>query len=353
MMKTILVIASIVVVIAAAGRFVARRPAVSSSASPGLIMLGGNTMGGTWSVKVLRLPPGASREELEGQVGALLNRLERQMSTYQADSDLSRFNASASTGWFPVPRELAEVVALARRVSDETDGAFDVTVGPLVNVWGFGAGRSGVPQDVPPAEAIAAAKARVDYRRLDVRLDPPALKKSRADLYVDLGGIAKGYAADAVGAFLESRTVSDYLAQIGGEVRARGKSHLGRPWHLGIETPTPDVRRVLAQVELADSSISTSGDYRNFFDVGGRRFSHEIEPRTGWPTQRGAASVSVIHSSGAYADAMATALMVLGPDDGLNLAKRMRLGVMFVTRGADRFDTRATDAFAARLRSVP
>jgi thiamine biosynthesis lipoprotein len=146
--------------------------------------------------------------------------------------------------------------------------------------------------------------------------------------------------------------LSDYLAQIGGEVRARGKSHRGRPWHVGIETPTPDVRRILAQVELADSSISTSGDYRNFFDKDGRRFSHEIDPRTGRPTDRGAASVSVINTSGAYADAMATALMVLGPDEGLELAKRLRLAVMFVTRGSDRFATRTTDAFSVRLRSM-
>jgi thiamine biosynthesis lipoprotein len=346
------IIAFFIVFAAAVGwKMIARHTPQPPPQHVGLITLSGNTMGGTWAVKVLRLPPATSRDQLEAQVGEVLEKLDAQMSTYRPQSDLSRFNAYAGSDWFPVPRELAEVVSLAQRVSDETAGAFDVTVGPLVNLWGFGAGRSGVPVDVPSPDAIASAKSHVGYRQLEVRLDPPALKKSRPDLCVDLGGIAKGYAADAVGAFLESRGFRDYLAQIGGEVRARGNSHLGRPWHVGVETPTPDVRRILVQVELADSSISTSGDYRNFFEKDGRRFSHEIDPRTGWPTTAGAASVSVVHSSGAYADAMATALIVLGPEEGLALAKRLGLAALFITRGADHFETHATPEFNARVRS--
>src|SRR4051812_9318802 len=246
-MKVITIITLILACVAGAAWWFSARPPVipSASSSHELIVLSGNTMGGTWSVKVPRLPPATSRDELEAQVGAVLEKLEAQMSSYRPQSELSRFNASVGNDWFPVPRELAEVVSLAQRVSDETGGAFDVTVGPLVNVWGFGAGRSGVPTDVPSPETIASAKSRVGYRQLQVRLDPPALKKSRPDLCVDLGGIAKGYAADAVGTFLESCMLPDYLAQIGGEVRARGKSHLGSPWHVGVETPTPDVRRIL------------------------------------------------------------------------------------------------------------
>jgi thiamine biosynthesis lipoprotein len=351
--------ALVIIVIAAAGLAVAwslarRGPTPPPPApAPDYITLAGHTMGGTWSVKLLRLPPDIAREPLESRVAAVLEKLDAQMSTYRPVSDLSRFNASGSTDWFPVPRELAELVSLAQRVSEETGGAFDVTVAPLVDLWGFGAGRATVPTAPPPNAAVATARARVGYRRLAARLDPPALKKDRPDVRIDLGGIAKGYAADAVGALLDSIGIADSLVQVGGETRARGRSHPGRPWRVGIETPTPDVRRILAQVELADASLSTSGDYRNFFDQHGQRFSHEIDPRTGVPARTSVASVSVIHPSGAYADAMATALMILPPDEAAALVERLDLAVLFVRRGNDRFETRPSPPFAARLVAPP
>ena len=328
-----------------AARATGRAPAAAAE-GPRLVAVGGLTMGGTWSAKLPRLPVSVSAAELEAAAGALLDRLEGQMSTWRPESDLSRFNRYHGTDWFPVPRELAEVVAAAGRVSEQTGGAFDVTVGPLVNLWGFGAdqaaGRAGV---VPSEEAIAGARAHVGYRLLESRLSPPALRKADPAVYADLGGIAKGYAAGAVAEYLDSLGATDYLVAVGGELRARGLSHLGRPWRAGIETPTPDVRRVLRQVELRDASLSTSGDYRNFFDAGGRRYSHEIDPRTGRPAENAPASVSVVHPSAAYADAMATALMVLGPERGYDLAVRLDLSVLIVTRGEGRFDARATPAF--------
>ena len=303
-------------------------------------------MGGTWSVKLARLPASISREVLEASVGERLNRLDRQLSIWKPESELSHFNQHRGDDWFAVPRELAEVVAVAQQVSAQSGGAFDVTVGPLVLLWGFGPIRSGGQTgQVPSDDAIAAARAHVDYRRLECRLAPPALRKRDPGIYVDLGGIAKGYAADSVAAYLKSIGVGDYLVAVGGELRASGFSRDGRQWRVGIETPTPDVRRIFRQLDLRDASLSTSGDYRNFFDAGGKRFCHEIDPHTGRPIETNLASVSIIHPSGTYADAMATALMVLGPQEGYELACRLKLAVLFIVRRSDHFETRQTPEF--------
>lgn len=304
-------------------------------------------MGGTWSIKLTTLPATVSAGEVESATAAILESIESQMSTYRPAADVSRFNAHRGGDWFPVGNDLAAVVAEARRVSEQTGGAFDVTVGPLVNLWGFGAGKTSAAfGQIPDDAAIAQANRRVGYAALESRLDPPALRKARPDLYVDLGGIAQGYAADRVAEKLAAMGIGDYLVEVCGEMRAAGRSPAGRPWRVGIETPTPDVRRVLRTVELADLSFATSGDYRNFFDRDGKRYSHEIDPRTGRPITGDLASVSVAHGSAAHADAMATALMVLGYDAGYETAVKLDLAVLLIRRGQGRFETRETPAFA-------
>jgi thiamine biosynthesis lipoprotein len=326
---------------------------VAPKSEAALIALGGHTMGGDWSVTLRRLPPGQTREAVQQSCQAVLDRLEGAMSTYGPDSDVTRFNHSSSTDWFDVSQDLANVVWLGQRVSEETGGAFDVTVGPLVDLWGFGPERSGLRNgQIPSDGAIAAARVRVGYKRLHVRLAPPALRKDIPDLHIDLSAIAKGYAAGRLAGALDAQNVADYLVAVGGEVRAKGISDLGRPWHVGIEVPTPDTRRILRQVELRDCGVSTSGDYRNYFDVSGQRFSHEIDPRTGRPVVGAPASVSVEHTDPAYADAMATAMMVLGPIDGEELARRLKLAVLFVTRGKNGFELKATPEFE-RLMVAP
>lgn len=311
-----------------------------------LIAIGGHTMGGDWSLTLRRLPPGQTRAEVQQSCQPILDRLEAAMSTYRADSDVTRFNHSLSTDWIDVPQDLANVVWLGQRVSEETGGAFDVTVGPLVDLWGFGPEQTGLRNgQIPGDEAIAAARVRVGYRGLHVRLTPPALRKDIPDLHIDLSAIAKGYAAGRVAGALDAQEVADYLVVLGGEVRAKGVSDHGRPWHVGIEVPTPDTRRILRQIELRNCGVSTSGDYRNYFDIGGQRFSHEIDPHTGRPVVAAPASVSVVHTDPAYADAMATAMMVLGPAKGQELAQRLNLAVLFVTRGENGFELKATAEF--------
>jgi thiamine biosynthesis lipoprotein len=304
-------------------------------------------MGGTWSAKLQRRPRGTSPDQLRHRLQAELDAAEADLSTYRPESPVSRFNAHRGTGWFDVPDAVAEVVLLAGHVSDQTGGAFDITVAPIVNLWGFGppplGGRAG---EIPADAAIESARSHVDYRKLHVRTSPPALRKDDPELQIDLSAIGKGYAARRLVVEVLRTGVTDFLVAVGGELRASGSTAPGgRPWPVGIEVPTPDTRRILQSLELRDAALSTSGDYRNFVDIAGHRFSHEIDPRTGRPITGNLASISVVHADSAYADAMATALIVLGPDDGYALATRLDVAALFVARDPGNFVTRTTPAY--------
>jgi thiamine biosynthesis lipoprotein len=229
---------------------------------------------------------------------------------------------------------LAEAVGEAESMSRASGGAFDVTMGPLVRAWGFGAGA--VEERAAPAPAeIERLRASVGYRKLELRLGPPALRKSVPTLHVDLDGIAPGIAVDRIVAGLERLGVGDYLVELGGEVRARGRSPAGRPWRVAVEAPLPGERRPWTLVELDRVAVSTSGDYRDFRELDGRRISHTIDPRTAAPVVHELASVTVLHASAASADAWSTALMVLGPEEGMALARRVELAALFIARMPD------------------
>lgn len=349
--RCIIVAALLVALISSQAWRLLRTSARAPVDRPAQIAVGGMTMGGTWSVKLRQLPPATSKSRLENEIGQLLDRLDGQMSLYRPESDLCKFNRHQSEEWFDVPAELAEVVSASLRVSEQSGGAFDITVAPLVNLWGFGPAHLGGQLGKMPADAdIATARSHVGFRHLQVRLDPPALRKSDSELSIDLGGIGKGFAADKVAAYLDRFGAGDYLVAIGGELRAKGSSAGARGWRVGIETPTPDTRRIFRQIDLRNASLSTSGDYRNFFEIDGHRFSHEIDPHTGRPVEHEPASVSVVHASGTYADAMATALMVLSPDEAFALAKRLDLAVLFVFRGEGSFETLETPAFERQMK---
>ncbi|BCX89417.1 FAD:protein FMN transferase [Methylomarinovum tepidoasis] len=303
----------------------------------------GLVMGTTFSIKVTRLPEGVDPEALRRGLERVLTEVDATMSTYRQDSPLSRFNRSTRTDWQPVPPALAQVVAEALRISRWSDGAFDITVGPLVNLWGFGPDPR--RQAPPPVQAIAAAKARIGHDKLEVRLDPPALRKRIPDLYVDLSGIAKGFAVDQAAVYLESQGISDYMVEIGGEVRLKGESPRGGPWRIAIEKPVPKVREIEKVLSLTDIALATSGDYRNYFEVGGKRFSHTIDPRTGHPIAHRLVSVTVLRHTTMEADALATAFMVLGPEAGFAKAEAENMAVLFIVKEDDGFVERPTSAF--------
>ncbi len=295
------------------------------------VRLSGSTMGTRYDLKLVPTPGQALPADLKTRVETLLAGINKVMSTYDPDSELSHFNRQASTDWIAVSPELQQVVAESLQISELSGGAFDITVGPLVNLWGFGPEPR---RDQAPSEAaIAQARERVGYWRLHARAEPPALKKDRPDLYVDLSAIAKGYGVDQLAARVNSVGINDYLISIGGEVRAKGRNGKGQPWTIAIEQPVPDQRAVERLIRLGDHSISTSGDYRNFFEQDGRRYSHLINPHTGRPVLQTLASVTMIGNLSSQADATATALMAAGPEFGFRLATAHHLAAFFILVG--------------------
>jgi len=282
---------------------------------------------------------------LQRDIDALLAHIEGTMSTYIVDSELSLFNISESTDWQDASMEFCLCIEESLAISDMTGGAFDVTVGPLVNLWGFG--PDGARLEPPSDGQIAAARTQVGFEHLHADCAKPAVRKDLAALYVDLSAYAKGYAVDRVAGLLDEHGIDNYLVDIGGELKVRGHNADGQPWAVAIEEPLDDERRVHSIIRLTDRAIATSGDYRNFFKFAERRYSHEIDTRTGRPVTHSLASVTVIADTAAYADGMATALMVLGPEDGLALAISRNVAALFLVRTPSGFTEHATPAFAA------
>ena len=307
--------------------------------------LSGHAMGTRYSVKVAQAMPGPVRERLQREIELVLEDVENGMSTWLVHSEVSKFNASRSTEWFEVSEGTCRAVEEANGVSRLSGGAFDVTVGPLVNLWGFGPDPA---RWEPPAQSeIDAALERVGYQRLHTDCGQPALRKDVPDLYVDLSGYAKGLAVDRVAHRLESRDIHRYLVEIGGELRLRGLDADGEPWSVAIETASDTRPGVLLTLSLSDMAVATSGDYRNFFEYEGRRYSHLIDPRTGRPTTHDLAAVTVLAPRAALADAWATALLVLGPDEGFDLAVREQIPAAFQLRTNDGFREKLTPGFIA------
>lgn len=305
----------------------------------------GATMGTTFSVKLVAPPADLDRQILQQDIRRALERIEDLMSTYRASSELSAFNANLSTDWFGVSAELCASIEDALSICELTGGAFDVTVAPLVNLWGFG--PDGIMLDVPTGDRVTEALTLVGHASLETRCATPALRKRHPGIVVDLSGWAKGYAVDEVAQLLDDRSLSDYLVEIGGEMRMRGQNASGEPWSVAIESPIAGARSVQKLIRLTDAAIATSGDYRNYFERDGVRYSHTIDPRTGRPVEHALASVTVIDESAAFADGMATGLLVLGSDAGLELAVSSDLAAYFLVRVADGFEERMTPAFHA------
>lgn len=311
-------------------------------ADPPLVEIQGQTMGTTYMVKLY--DPPAMTEPLAPRIDAELRRVNDQMSTYLESSELSRFNTSDSTDWFPVSPETALVVDYAQQVAAATGGAFDVTVGPLVNAWGFGPGER--KREVLEPARIRELQSQVGYEKLAVRHDPPALRKQHPAIQVDLSAIAKGHGVDRVVELLRRSGVENLFVEIGGEVRTRGDKN-GQPWMVGIQRPDATTNELWLGHPLVDQAMATSGDYRNQFQVEGTKYSHSIDPRTGSPVTHQLASASVIARDCMTADAWATAINVLGPEAGLAAAKEHGLDVLLISRAGSGYAVEATGSLAA------
>ena len=310
---------------------------------PREVLLTGPAMGTTWTLRVVPQDVPAEPATLRELVQGVLDEVDLAMSTYRADSAVSRFNSSESTDWIEVPPALADVVAQALRIGEATEGAFDITISPVVALWGFG---NAAPRTQPPTDReVAAAQAATGQRHLAVQADPPALRKALPGLTLDLDSIAPGYAVDLVAARLEAAGQRRYMIEIGGELRVRGRNAHDEAWRIGIERPDASGRSVDRVVQLEAGAVSTSGDYRDFFESAGIRYSHTLDPRSGRPVTHGLASVTVLQRTAAEADGLATALSVLGPFEGYELAERMGWAALFIERTPDGLQPRETRAF--------
>lgn len=307
------------------------------------LTLSGKTMGTYYRIKLAELPPPLRQDELKSEIERILQEINRQMSTYIPESELSRFNRYKNDDWFSVSPEFALVVEEGLRIHQLTQGAFDITIGSLVNLWGFG--PNGEQGEVPKPEDIKEALASVGSQRLQVRISPPALKKSRNDFYVDLSGIAKGFAVDELARHLDSVGVTGYMVDIGGELKTRGRKKDGSLWKIAVESPIVEGNEIQKIVLLDNSAMATSGDYRNYFEKDGQRYSHEIDPATGRPIRHNLASVTVLDPSCMRADALATALFVLGPDKGFELAEREKMATLFLIKEGSLFVEKMTTEF--------
>lgn len=298
--------------------------------------LSGNTMGTTFRVLLVAPSEALSKEALQARIVESLDRIENFASTWREDSEISRFNANPASSWIEVSTVFCLAIDRALEVSRESGGAFDITVGPLVNLWGFG--PDGVAKEPPTQAELLAVTQLVGYEGLQTRCDQPAVQKRSGSIYVDLSGWAKGHAVDELALLLDAHDLEDYLVEIGGELRVRGHNAEGQKWAVAVETPSTTKRSAHSVLRVTNTSVATSGDYRNYFEHDGQRYSHTIDARTSRPISHDLAAVTVVHQSAAYADAMATALLVLGPEAGPALAGELDIAAYFLVRRRTGFE---------------
>ena len=311
--------------------------------SPNEIKLEGATMGTTYSVRLIPQPAQTTApSSIQKTVDALLNDIESRMSTWRPDSEISRFNASQPGLWFPVSADIVALVEQSNLLHRWSGGAFDITVAPLVNLWGFG--PDAAPR-IPAADEISQTMRMVGQGQIRTQQQPPALYKEVV-LEISLASIAKGYAVDRVAETVEALGIKRYLVEVGGEVRLLGLNVKNRPWRIGVERPDRDgVGGTLMILELQQGAVATSGDYRNFRQEGPRYYSHMIDARSGYPVQTQLAAVTVYHQQAAQADGLATMLQVMGNEAGFSLAEKRGIAALFVMRDGTGYSRRPTSHY--------
>jgi thiamine biosynthesis lipoprotein len=316
----------------------------SREAAP--VKLSGASMGTTWHVTYLESPGIPDEMQLHAGIGAQLEQVNRSMSTYRQDSEISQFSAAPPNTWITPSPEFYLVLTTALDIGGKSEGAYDVTVAPLVDLWGFG--PDGSIAQPPPDEQIRDAMKRVGQHKL--RVDTAGRRVMKlSELSLDFSSIAKGYAVDRAADWLLGQGVTRFVVEVGGEMRLAGLSGRDDPWRIAIEQPESGNRSVAVTTHITDAALATSGDYRNYFEAKGKRYSHEIDPRTGYPVAHDLVSVTVVHPSCMLADAWATALTVLGPDEAMSVAQAQGLAVYFIRRSEEGFVHSHTPLFSPYL----
>ncbi|UAX43299.1 FAD:protein FMN transferase [Pasteurella canis] len=327
---------------------------VACEKSPEMVTLTGKTMGTTYSVKYIDNGQFQIKSEaMHAGIESVLRDVNNKMSTYIASSELSMFNQYTQIDTpIEISADLATVLAESIRLNKVTDGALDVTIGPIVNLWGFGPEKRTTPESME--EQLEKRRAWVGIEKLVLTQEGEKffLQKAVPQLYIDLSSIAKGFGVDKVSAYVSSQGADNYLVEIGGEIRAKGKNLEGKDWQIAIEKPSFDGSRAVSQIiGLKNLAMATSGNYRNYFEENGRRFSHEIDPKTGYPIDHRLASITVLADSTMTADGLSTGLYVLGEEKALEVAEKYNLLVYLITKTEKGFEARMSSAFEKLLNS--
>lgn len=315
---------------------------LTASDKPQLLELSGYTMGPiVYSVKLVGNKDKLEQLKLAEKVDAVLVKINAQMSTYDPNSELSKFNQADANTQIQISPELNQVLSESIRLAALSEGALDVTVGPLVNLWSFGPEKRA--EKIPSEQLIRDTKKNIGIEK--ITLHNQVLTKSIAKVYVDLSAIAKGFAVDKVAELLEQHQINDYIVDIGGEMRVKGNKTNGDLWRIAVEKPISGTRAVQKVIMPGNNAVATSGDYRNYFEENGVRYSHTIDPSTGWPISHKLVSVTVVHPSSMTADGLATAIEVMGPEKGFAFAKKHNFAVYLISKTEDGFYEQSTASF--------
>lgn len=304
----------------------------------------GNIFGSFYQVTINDPLTLGQSQALEEGFLAELESVDQAMSTYRDDAELIAFNEAPLNEWQPLSNELIEVLAISQSVAETSHGAFDITIGDVVNLWSFG--PEARPETVPSDEALTEQLAKVGFDAVEIDTQAMQARRTR-DVFVDLSGVAKGHGTDRVAAYLDQQGIEHYLVNLGGDLIAKGQRDTEEqtPWRIGIEVPEDGQQRAQHIIPLENMSVATSGDYRNYYEVDGERFSHTIDPRTGQPVAHRLVSVSVFHPSNAWADAWATALMVVGEEEAMQIAVDNNLKVLLLIRNGEAWQSIASPEF--------
>ena len=312
-----------------------------SAAEPGLASFSGRIMGTSYSVTLgsvstSRIPTELSSLQTTASAAhQVLTEVDESMSTWLKDSELSLINRSADTDWIRVSPATFTVIESALATNKLSNGAFDATIGPMVDLWGFGASAHSTGSSVarvPSKQEIRAKQEQVGFQFIDIDTNASAIRKLNIAAQLDLSGIAKGYAVDQLASAIERAGYLNYLVEVGGELRSSGSKPNGQGWRVAIETPYLLASEAYRVFELNNMAVATSGDYRHFFTKGDKRYSHSIDPRTGYPTNHALASVTVVAQNAMQADGLSTALMIMGPDDAMEFCEANALAAQFIVR---------------------
>ncbi|MEM7170025.1 MAG: FAD:protein FMN transferase [Pseudomonadota bacterium] len=314
--------------------------------SDDLVSLSGSTMGTSYTVKVLSRATDQDLHAVGNEIDGALTGVDRRMSTYRSDSELSLFNVAGRDVEVPLSGDTLAVIEEAGRLNLLTEGSFDPTIGPIVDLWGFGPEEN--RQQVPLAQKISDLRPKVGFDKIAINSAAPSLSKKSEGVRLDLSGIAKGYGVDLVASVLDARGIDQYLIEVGGELRSRGLGPGDRPWRVGIEKPIAGAQDLQQIVELENAAMATSGNYRLFFEQQGQNYSHIIDPGSGRPVEHSLASVTVVAETTMQADALSTALLVMGPKKAMKLAANHNIAAFFITGSQGSFAESPSPAFEAR-----